>query len=179
MLEDAPISVPQSNGQTWTPQNYDLKFEGPTAMRRALYLSRNIPAIRMGMELGEQSVIAMAKRFGISTPIPAYPSIHIGSADVYPLEMIAAFTTFATLGVRAAPFAITRVENARGEVLWEPSPVRATVLSPEEAWLVVDMMKDVVRHGTAYRSVWGAGFRVPAAGKTGTTNDGADVWYIG
>jgi penicillin-binding protein 1A len=179
MLEDAPISVPQSGGTTWTPQNYDLKFEGPVPMRRALYLSRNIPAIRMGMELGEQSVIDMAKRFGITTPIPAYPSIYIGSADVYPIEMISAFTTFATLGVRATPYAITRVENARGEVLWEPAPVRATVLSPEEAWLVVDMMKDVVRRGTAYRAVWAAGFQIPSAGKTGTTNDGADAWYIG
>jgi len=64
-------------------------------------------------------------------------------------------------------------------VLWAPTPVRIPVLSPEEAWLMVDMMKDVVRRGTAYRSVWGAGFRVPSAGKTGTTNDGADVWYIG
>jgi penicillin-binding protein 1A len=178
-LEDAPIAVPQANGSQWTPQNYDLKFEGPTPMRRALYLSRNIPAIRMGMELGEQTVIDMAKRFGISTPIPAYPSIHIGSADVYPLEMIASFSTFATLGQRAAPYGITRVENARGEVLWEPQPVRASVLSPEEAWLMVDMMKDVVRRGTAYRSVWASGFQIPSGGKTGTTNDGADVWYIG
>ena len=179
MLEDAPVSVPQADGSSWTPQNYDLKFEGATSMRRAIYLSRNIPAIRMGMELGEQTVIDMAKRFGISTPIPAYPSIHIGSADVYPIEMIASFTTFATLGVRAAPFAITRVENARGDVLWEPTPLRASVLSPEEAWLMVDMMRDVVRRGTAYRAVTGAGFRIPAGGKTGTTNEGADVWFIG
>jgi len=148
-------------------------------VRRALYLSRNLAAIRLGMELGERSVIAAAHRFGISTPLPPYPSLYIGSADVYPLEMIGAYTAFANLGTRTAPFGILRVENARGEVLWSPAPARAQVMSREESWLVVDMMKDVVRRGTAYRSVWGAGFRVPAAGKTGTTNDGADVWFIG
>jgi len=178
-LDDEPLSVPQADGSEWTPQNYDGKFEGLMPMRRALYLSRNLATIRLGMELGERSVISMAQRFGISTPLPPYPSLHIGSADVYPLEMIAAYTTFANLGTRTAPNAILRVENARGEVLWAPTPVRMPVLSPEEAWLMVDMMKDVVRRGTAYRAVWGAGFRVPSAGKTGTTNDGADVWYIG
>ena len=94
-----------------------MAFPLPTPMRRALYLSRNIPAIRMGMEVGEQAVIVMAKRFGISTPIPAYPSIHIGSADVYPIEMIAAYSAFANLGVRSTPTAIVRVENAKGQVL--------------------------------------------------------------
>jgi len=178
MLDDAPVSVPQMGGSQWTPQNYDNKFEGRMVMRRALYQSRNLPTIRLGMELGEQSVIDMARRFGLSTPIPPYPSIHIGSADVYPLEMVAAFSTFATLGVRATPNAILRVENARGEVLWEPTPVKAQVMTPEEAWLMVDVLKDVVRRGTA-ANVWASGFRVPAGGKTGTTNDGADVWFIG
>jgi penicillin-binding protein 1A len=171
--------VEQVSGTPWTPQNYDLKFEGPMLLRRALYLSRNLAAIRMGMELGEQSVIDMARRFGLSTPIPPYPSIHIGSADVYPIEMVSSYSVFATLGMRASPNAILRVENARGETLWTPTPVRAQVLSPEEAWLMVDMMKDVVRRGTAYQAVWGANFRVPSGGKTGTTNDGTDVWYIG
>src|SRR5215207_170753 len=179
LLEDAPLTLPQADGTEWAPQNYDWKFEGALPMRRALYLSRNLATIRLGMELGERNVIAMAQRFGLSTPMPPYPSLHIGSADVYPLEMIAAYTTFANLGTRTAPQAILRVANARGETIWAPTPVRTPVLSTEESWLMVDMMKDVVRHGTAYRAVWGAGFRVPSAGKTGTTNDGADVWYIG
>lgn len=179
MVDDAPISIPQMGGEVWTPQNYEGKFEGPMPLRRGLYLSRNIVAIKIGMELGEQTVIDMARRFGISTQVPPYPSIHIGSADVYPLEMIAAYSAFATLGTRAVPNAILRVQNASGEVLWQPSPVRVPVMSREEAWLMVDMMKDVVRRGTAYGAVWGAGFRIPAGGKTGTTNDGTDVWFIG
>ena len=179
VLDDSPLSVEQGTGTTWTPQNYDGKFEGPMVLRRALYMSRNVPTVRLGMELGEQSVIDMARRFGIRTPIPSYPSIHIGAADVYPLEMVGAYSVFASLGYRTTPYAITRVENARGEVLWQQRPTSMPVLSSEEAWLMVDMMKDVVQRGTAYRATWGAGFRVPAGGKTGTTNDGADVWFIG
>jgi penicillin-binding protein 1A len=178
IVEDAPISLPQEDGSTWSPQNYDGQFQGAMPMRRALYQSRNLATIRLGQSLGERDVIAMARRFGISTPIPAYPSIHIGAADVYPIEMIAAYTAFASLGTRAAPYAIVRVENASGEVLWQPAPVRTATLSAEEAWIMVDMMRDVVRRGTAAGSV-GALFSAPAGGKTGTTNDGADVWYIG
>jgi penicillin-binding protein 1A len=178
MLNDSALTVPQISGQDWTPQNYDLKFMGNIPLREALYLSRNLAAIRLGMELGESSVIEMARKFGITTPIPPYPSIHIGSADVYPIEMVAAYSAFATLGVRSVPNAVLKVENAKGETLWEATPARFETLSREEAWLMVDMMKDVVRRGSA-ASVWASGFHIPAAGKTGTTNDGTDVWFIG
>ena len=178
IVDDSPISVPQSGGGNWTPQNYDGKFEGLMYMRRGLYQSRNIVAIKVGMELGPSTVTEMARRFGLTTPIPPYPSIYIGAADVYPIEMIASYSAFATLGTRAAPNGIVRVENSRGDILWEPTPQRTPVMSPEEAWLMVSMMKDVVQRGTAAGSV-GSQFRIPAGGKTGTTNDGADVWYIG
>jgi penicillin-binding protein 1A len=179
MLDDAPLAIPLPEGGEYSPQNYDSKFEGPIPLRRALYLSRNVPAVRMGRELGEGSVIDMARRFGLTTPIPAVPSISLGAADVYPIELVAAYTAFATLGVRSQPYAILRVENANGEVLWQANPSRTTVLAPQEAWLMVDMLQDVVRRGTAYGAVWGQGFRVPAGGKTGTTNDGTDVWFVG
>jgi len=178
ILNDSALTVPQINGQEWTPQNYDLKFMGNIPLREALYLSRNLATIRLGMELGEQSVIDEARKFGITTPIPPYPSIHIGSADVYPIEMVAAYSAFATLGVRAVPTAVIKVENAKGETIWESNPARFETMTREEAWLMVDMMKDVVRRGSA-ASVWASGFHIPAAGKTGTTNDGTDVWFIG
>src|SRR4051812_18765363 len=178
LVDDAPVSVPQSGGGNWTPQNYDGKFEGPMPMRRGLYQSRNIVAIKVGMELGPQSVTEMARKFGVSTPIPPYPSIYIGAADVYPIEMVAAYSAFATLGTRTAPNGIVRVENSKGDVLWEPTPARTPVMTPEEAWLMVSMMKDVVQRGTAAGSV-GSQFHIPAGGKTGTTNDGTDVWFIG
>ncbi|MBI5600598.1 MAG: PBP1A family penicillin-binding protein [Gemmatimonadetes bacterium] len=179
ILDDAPVELPQVAGDTWQPRNYDLKFEGPMGMRRALYQSRNMPAIRLGMELGEQSVVEMARRFGITTPIPEYPSIHIGSAEVVPLQMVAAYSTFANLGWRVAPISILRVEDAQGKELWKPEILREPVLAPEEAWLMVDMMKDVLRRGSAAGAMAAAGFRLPAGGKTGTTNDYTDVWFIG
>ena len=179
LIDDAPIEVPQLDStKPWTPQNFDLKFEGPMTMRRGLYQSRNMIAIKVGMEIGEQSVVEMARRFGISTPVPPYPSIHIGSADVYPIEMISAYAVFANLGWRVAPTPILRVEDEKGKILVSAEPVREDALSREEAWIMVDMMKDVIRKGTAAGSV-GALFRLPAGGKTGTTNDGGDVWFIG
>ncbi len=179
VLSDDAISLEQRPGETWQPKNYDGSFEGNIPMRRALYQSRNLATIRLGMELGEATVIEEARRFGLTSPIPAYPSIHIGAASVYPIEMVAAYSAFATLGTRADPQPIIRVENTRGEVLWAPEPVRTPVLSPEEAWLMVSMMRDAVTRGTAAGAVAGAGFRIPAGGKTGTTNDGTDVWFIG
>jgi penicillin-binding protein 1A len=179
IINDSALVLQVPGQPEWAPQNYDLKFLGEIPLRQALYESRNVATIRLGMELGEQTVINEARNFGITTPIPPYPSIHIGAADVYPIEIISAYTAFANLGVRATPNAIIRVENQKGEILWQPTPTRTQVLSPEESWLMVDMMKDVVRRGTAAGSVWGAGFHYPAGGKTGTTNDGTNVWFIG
>ena len=179
ILDDSPLNLERPGSPTWSPQNYDGKFLGQIPLRRSLYDSRNLSTIRLGMELGEQTVIGEARNFGITTPIPAYPSIYIGAADVLPLELISAYSVFANLGIRATPNAILRVENARKEILWQPTPIRTQVLSAEEAWIMVDMMKDVIRRGTAAGSVWGAGFTVPAGGKTGTTNDGTNVWFVG
>jgi len=179
IVNDSPLVLQVPGQPEWAPQNYDLQFLGQIPMRQSLYQSRNVSTIRLGMELGEQTVINEARNFGITTVIPPYPSIHIGAADVYPIELISAYTAFANLGVRASPNAIIRVENQKGEILWQPTPTRTQVLSPEESWIMVDMMKDVVRRGSAAASVWGAGFHYPAGGKTGTTNDGTNVWFIG
>ncbi len=178
ILDDSPLTVQMDRGSTWTPQNFEGDYAGKIPMRRALFQSRNVPTIKLGLELGTQSVIDEARRFGLTTPIPGYPSIFIGAADVYPIEMVAAYSAFATLGTRAQPMAITRVEDQKGGILWEPTPTRIPVLSPEEAWLMVSVMKDVVQRGTAAGSV-GSLFHYPAGGKTGTTNDGTDVWFIG
>ena len=178
IIVDEPFTLEVEGQDLWAPQNYDLKFDGPHTMRWNLFQSRNIPAIKLGMEIGEQAVIAEASRFGLTTPIPAVPSIHIGSADVIPMEMISAYTAFANLGVRVSPSAIERVEDRAGNIVWQPTVRSETVMSPEHAWLMTDMLRDVVRRGSAAGSV-GARIRFPAGGKTGTTNDGNDVWFIG
>jgi penicillin-binding protein 1A len=181
IIDDAPISRMQpGDSMPWEPQNFEGDFRGPMTLRRGLYLSRNLVAIKLGLEIGEQAVRGEALRFGISTRVPEYPSMFIGSASVLLLEMVSAYTAFATLGVRAAPVGIVRVEDENGEIVWEPQIRKDRVMDVEPAWLLTDALTDVVNHGTAYRAVReGTGFRIPAGGKTGTTNDGTDVWYIG
>ena len=180
VIPDEPLTVELPPPQEiWSPQNYDLEFQGPMTLRRALYLSRNIVAVKLGMEIGEPAVVGMAAEFGITTRIPPVPSIHIGSADVVPLELIAAYTTFANLGVRTVPTAILRVEDRSGQIVWQPQIRTEQVMEREQAWLMTDALRDVVRHGTAFSAVAARGFTVPAGGKTGTTNDGFDVWFIG
>jgi penicillin-binding protein 1A len=178
-VSDEPIEIPQEDGTIWAPQNFDEKFLGGISMRRALFLSRNLAAIRMGQEVGIGEVRKMAKALGLSTNIPPYPSVYIGSADVYPIEMINSYAAFANLGMRTVPHGVLKVEAADGTVVWDPTYERVAAMSTEEAWMMVEMMQDVIRRGTASKAVAGAGFDVPAGGKTGTTNDGADVWFIG
>ncbi|HSR92300.1 MAG TPA: PBP1A family penicillin-binding protein [Gemmatimonadales bacterium] len=179
IMVDDPISVEMRPGEPpWEPANYDNKFEGAMTLREALYKSRNIIAIKLGMEIGPQAVIGEAARFGLTTNIPPYPSIYIGSADVIPLEIISAYSAFATLGTRTTPYAIERVEDRAGNTVWAPKPRSEVVMDSALAWLMVDGMRDVVRRGTAASTV-GARFPIAAGGKTGTTNDYTDVWFIG
>ncbi len=181
IIDDAPISrTLPGDTMPWEPQNFEGDFRGPMTIHRGLMLSRNLVAVRLGLEIGVQAVRGEALRFGISTPVPPYASIFIGAASVIPLEMVSAYTAFATLGVRAAPVGIRRVEDANGEIVWEPQVRLDRVTDPEPAWLLTNVLEDVVRHGTAYTAVRAnGGFLLPAGGKTGTTNDGADVWFIG
>jgi penicillin-binding protein 1A len=181
IVDDAPVSrMFPGDSMPWEPQNYEGDFRGPMTLRRGLMLSRNLVAVRLGIELGVQAVRGEALRFGISTPVPPYESMFIGSASVIPMEMVSAYTAFATLGVRAAPIGVLRVEDANGQIVWEPQVRLDRVMEPEPAWLLTNALKDVVRHGTAYTAVWlTGGFHLPAGGKTGTTNDGTDVWFIG
>jgi penicillin-binding protein 1A len=180
IVDDAPLSVEMTPGEPpWEPQNYDNRFAGPMSLKQAFYESRNIPAIRVGLSIGAPAVIGEAARFGITTPIPPYPSIYIGSASVIPLELISAFGTFATMGVHTTPYGIDRVEDRNGTVLWAPKPRSDVVMDSALAWLMLDGLRNVVRRGTAASAVGSQIGSLPAGGKTGTTNDGADVWYIG
>jgi penicillin-binding protein 1A len=180
MINDGPISIMQNDTMPWEPQNFDDRFYGPMTMRRGLYLSRNLVAIQLGMQLGVPAVVGEASRFGFSTPIPGFNSMFIGSASVIPIEMASAYTAFASLGTQVAPRTILRVEDARGNIVWEPQTRRTQIISRERMYLVTNMMRDVIRRGTAFGPIWArGGFHQEAAGKTGTTNDGTDVWFIG
>jgi len=181
MVDDSPLNPPviQLDSSLWQPRDYDDSTLGLIPMRRSLYESRNLSTIKLGMALGEATVIGEARRYGITTPLRPYPSIHIGANGVKPIEIIAAYSAFATLGTRATPLGILRVEDRQGNILWQPQIQRDTVMDATHEWLMLDMMRDVIRRGTAYSAVWKAGFTIPAAGKTGTTDDYTDAWFIG
>jgi 1A family penicillin-binding protein len=183
---DAPVMYPQVSGVEWRPQNFDGTFEGPMTLRYALRRSINMVAIKLGWEeVGIESVVQMARKLGISTEIERVPSITIGAVDVIPMDVAESYSAFATLGTRARPFPILKVENAQGEVLWEPQPERTQVLDSMVARLTVDLLQDAANRGTG-ASLHAAGFEggnlpydVPSAGKTGTTNDATNVWFNG
>ena len=181
ILDDSPLNPPviQLDSTLWQPKDDDDTTLGMIPMREALYLSRNLATIKLGMGLGEQTVIGEARNYGITTALPPYPSIFIGAKGVRAIEIIGAYTAFATLGTRADPVGILRVEDRQGNILWQPATRRETVMDSSHTWLMVDMMKDVIRRGTAFTAVWKAGFTLPAAGKTGTTDDYTDAWFIG
>jgi len=181
IIDDAPISLREpGDSMPWEPQNFELDFRGPMTLRKGLYQSRNLVAVKLGMELGTAAVIGEARRYGISTPIFPGPSLYIGAASVRMIEMASAYTAFATLGVRAAPIGILRVEDDQGNIVWQPQARRERIMDEQHTWLVTSMMQDVVRRGTAATAVrYTGGVQYPAGGKTGTTNDGADVWFIG
>jgi len=180
VLEDEPISLPMADGTVWEPSDFEEhQFRGAMTLRQGLALSVNLIAIRLGLEIGVDAVVEEARRYGLTTQVPPVPSIFIGSADVYPIQMVSAFTAPATLGVRAAPIGIRRVEDADGTVLWQPPQRRERVLNPDQAYVLTDMLKGVIRGGTGTTAVRQSGFALPAGGKSGTTNDYTDVWFIG
>lgn len=180
IVDDAPVSIMQNDTLPWEPQNFDDRFYGPMTLRRGITLSRNLVAVQLGRELGLPAVIGEAQRYGLSTALPRFPALFLGAASVIPIEMASAYTSFATLGTRSAPVGILRVEDVRGNIVWQPQVRRDNVIDRQRAWIITDILKDVVDRGTAARAVRLNGqFRHPAGGKTGTTNDGTDVWFIG
>lgn len=181
IVNDSAVSVMQRDSTMWEPVNYDDSTFGRISMRRSLYLSRNLSTIQLGMELGEQTVIGEARQYGLTGRMSPYPAVHIGSADVTLLDLTAAYSAIARLGTRVTPIFVQRVENREGEILWQATPRRHEVMEPERMWLVLDLLRDVNRRGTAAGALARAGFRFRdlSGGKTGTTNDGMDAWYVG
>ncbi|MFW6079744.1 MAG: transglycosylase domain-containing protein, partial [Gemmatimonadota bacterium] len=177
-LMDSPIRIALGNGDIWTPQNYGGGYMGVVSMRQALIHSRNVPTVRLAQEVGIGAVVEMARRLGIGGAVPEVPAIALGAAEVTLLDMVAAYATFAALGRRPEPRLVTHVEDADGRIVWRNPPETEPVLEPAVAFLLTTVLQDVVDRGTA-TAVRGVGYRGVAAGKTGTTDDATDVWFIG
>src|SRR5438477_7467425 len=172
---DEPISFETPSGP-YTPHNYDEKFEGIITLRRALAQSRNIPALKLASKVGIKNVIEYAGRFGITSKLPPYLPVALGSAEITLMEQTSAYSVFPNDGVRVRPRYITRVTDYEGRVMEEDFPDVKDVISERTARIMTSMLREVVLHGTGIAA---AKLPFPVAGKTGTTNDFTDAWFVG
>lgn len=180
-IRDEPIEMIDELGRIWSPQNYDEKYDGLINLRRALALSKNTPAIKLTLDVGPSYVVNIAKKMGINSDIKPYPSIALGGVEVTLWDITRAFGTLMNEGKRFNPYFITRIEDAYGNVFEEGKPSLVQVLDPNVAKMTTYAMTYVVCCGTASNSSaygWDNS-KMPAAGKTGTTNDYRDTWFIG
>jgi penicillin-binding protein 1A len=174
-IVDAPISFPSIAG-TWSPHNYDGKYEGTISLRRALADSRNIPAVKLAQRVGIKTVIEYVHKFGITSEIQPYLPVALGAAEVTLLEHTAAYSTFPNDGVRLSPHSIRKVTDYDGHIMEQNFPDVRDVISAHSARVMVELLQGVVLHGTGFAA---SKLNHPLAGKTGTTNDFTDAWFVG
>ncbi len=178
VVTDQAVTIPVAGAGDWSPRNFGRQHAGPMILKRALMKSVNTVAAQLVAETGPQAVIETARRCGIESPLKKVYSVALGSSEVTPLEMAAAFATFATGGVRNRPFFISRVEDAMGQVLEEHIVSGKRTLDRSLTYQLVDMLQGVMDQGTG-AITRRMGFNLPAAGKTGTTNGYRDAWFTG
>jgi penicillin-binding protein 1A len=172
---DAPISFPSSTGP-WSPRNFDTKYEGNITLLHALAESRNVPAVRLLARVGIDKVIKLCRKFGITSRLTPNLPLALGASDLTLLEHTSAFTVFPNDGVLIAPRMVSRVTAYDGRVIDDFPPQVGDVLPAPVARLMVSMLREVVNSGTAAKA---KSLKLPLAGKTGTTNDFIDAWFLG
>jgi penicillin-binding protein 1A len=178
MVDDEPVEI-NSGRDTWRPANYGDEYAGRITLRDALARSANAATVRVSHEVGVPAIAALAHAQGITSDLPQVPALALGAAAVTPFELTTAYAPFANGGMRVVPHIVERVEDQFGRLLWTRKATSGTrVLQATDAFLVTSLLESVVERGTG-RAVRDAGVRGPVAGKTGTTNDGTDVWFVG
>ena len=180
LLQDTPLTLDVPRAPTYEPTNFDNEFHGAITARQALQDSRNIPAVRLAQEVGTDVVAEFARQTGLVAEIPVSPSMALGTVALSPMELATAYATLAGLGRSVEPHIVRRVESTGGASLWAPSraPDSEFRVEPGVAYVLNDMLQDVIDGGTG-SAVRAEGFRGTAAGKTGTTQESADVWFVG
>lgn len=176
-LDDTPFSLRTAAG-TWSPANFDHKFHGRVGVREALEKSLNVATVRLAQEVGTEQIIDVARRLGVRSPLEPVPALALGAADVTPLELAVAYATLASGGVRAEPRFFDDVADPSGRTLARSREKSERALDAATSFLAVSLLEGVVDRGTA-RAVRAAGIRGPVAGKTGTSNDSKDAWFVG
>jgi 1A family penicillin-binding protein len=178
IIDDSPVAVTDGE-HVWRPANFGGEYAGPLTLRRALMRSANAATVRLSHAVGEKRVAALARKAGIHSRLDPVPAMALGALEVTPLELAAAYVPFANGGSRVQPILVRRIETPDGTVLWSaPRPRTERILDPGEAFQLTSMLRSVVDGGTGsvLRDLDVTG---PVAGKTGTTNNGADVWFVG
>jgi penicillin-binding protein 1B len=176
-LEDSPFSLRTPSG-AWVPANYDHKFHGRIGVRAALEKSLNVATVRLAQEVGTEHIIDVARRLGVDSPLEPVPALSLGAADVTPLELARAYATLASGGYRFEPRFFEDLTDAAGRTLARSKPAGERTIDEGTSFLAVSLLQGVVDRGTA-RAVRGSGITGPIAGKTGTSNDSKDAWFVG
>ena len=177
IIVDEPVSYTAGPGQPlYSPKNYDGKYEGGVTLRRSLEQSRNVPAVKMMETLGPAQVIGYAKRFGIESGLEPYLSLALGAADLTLMDMTSAYSVFPNGGVRMRPYPIVNITDRNGNLLEETKPQPQDAIRADTAFVMTNLLRGVVQRGTA-ASASKLGW--PLGGKTGTTDDYGDAWFIG
>jgi 1A family penicillin-binding protein len=180
IVPDTALSIVMSDGHVYSPDNSDNKFLGPITLREALAHSRNPVAVQLALRIGLDTMAEMARRVGITTPVAPVPASALGASVVRPIEYVAAYTVWDNLGSTVEPRIVTRIEDATGRVVYQKGPsVPQSVMDPRIAFIIRDMMRDGAERGTGVPARKLVPSTVPIAGKTGTTNDNVDVWFMG
>jgi penicillin-binding protein 1A len=175
IIVDEPISF-QDHNAIWMPHNYEEKYFGPTRLREALTFSRNVVTVKLATRVGIKYLVNYIRHLGLRSPLAPNLSLALGSSEVSLLDLAATFGIFANQGQRVEPRFIIRVTDSQGNVIDENVPQKEQVISPETAYLITSMLESVIDHGTGRKA---KALGRPAAGKTGTTNDMDDAWFIG
>ena len=180
IVPDTALSIPMPFGPNYQPGNADGQFLGPMTLHEALVRSRNPVAVQLGMRVGIDTIAALAQRLGVTSPMALVPSSAIGASAIRPLELVTAYTAFANLGSVVQSRLITRIDDPTGRTAYAaPAAPLTPVLDPRVAFMVRRMMQDVADRGTGAAARQAVPSAIPVAGKTGTTNDNADVWFVG
>lgn len=177
-LLDTPKVYPMEDGELWRPQNYDHEYKGTITIREALRASRNVATVKLCDAVGPKRVVWYARQMGITTPLEPYLSIAMGTSDVKLIDIVRAYAVFPNLGVKVEPIAVKKIVDRDGKIIEEAKTNKTEVLSPATAYVMTSLLQTVVDHGTGYPARL-YGFDRPAGGKTGTTNDYSDAWFVG
>ncbi|HEX2209210.1 MAG TPA: PBP1A family penicillin-binding protein [Longimicrobium sp.] len=178
-VRDDTLTRVLPGGEVWIPRNFDGRYRGRVTVRTSLRQSINTVAVKLAEQAGLDRVEDVAHRAGIRADIPPLPSVAIGATALRPMELVTAYTPFATLGYRVEPRFVTRVEDRDGNVVWRARVRRRRVMDRGVAFLVTSMMRSVIDRGTGSAARAALGNGIPAAGKTGTTNGATDAWFVG